>query len=104
MDLNTYFQLSVSVFCTLSVIILIVLLIWATMLRIKIGKLIVRLEEIIAEVRTTTDEVKSFVERTIASLEKFKESIITFEFIKKAAEEIISLVINKKKGKDGQAN
>lgn len=102
MDLNTYFQISVSVFCTLAVIILIIFLVWSIMLKIQIGKLIKKIDEIIVEAKATSNEVKDFVERTIASLEKLKESIVTFEFIKKAAEEIISMVKNKKGGNDGQ--
>ena len=102
MDLNTYFQLSVSVFCTLAVVILIIFIVWSIMIKIQIGKLMKKIDEIIVEAKTTSSEIKDFVDRTIASLEKLKESIVTFEFIKKAAEEIIGMIKNKKGEKNGQ--
>ena len=75
---------------------MIVLFVWGVILRIQINKLIEHLEEVIATAKTVTGEVKDFIERTIAALEKFKESILTFEFIRKTTSEIIALINNKK--------
>lgn len=98
MSLNSFFQVSVSVFCIVGTIFMTVLLIWAVIIRIQIGKLIVKFDEIAATAKTTTNEFKEFIERTITSLEKFKESILTFEFIRKMASEVISLMKSNKKG------
>lgn len=61
-------------------------------------KLITILEEIAVTAKTKTGELKDFIDRTIASLEKFKNSILTVEYIRKATTEVIS-IINQKKGK-----
>lgn len=96
MNLNSFFQISVSVFCIVGMIFMICLFIWAVILRSRISKLITKLEEITATTETVVGEFKDFIERTIASLEKFKKGILTFEFIRKLTSEIISLIKNKK--------
>jgi len=97
MNLNSFFQLSVSIFCILASIFMIILFIWAVILRMQINKLMIRFEEIAEVAKTTTREFKDFIERTINSLEKFKDSILTFEFIRKMTSEIITLIKNNKK-------
>ena len=99
MNLNSFFQLSVSIFCIIASIFMIILFVWAVMIRIQINRLIVKFEEIAVTARSTTGEIKDFIERTIASLEKFKDSILTFEFIRKIATEVITLIKNNKKEK-----
>jgi len=99
MNLNSFFQLSVSIFCIVGTIFMIVLFVWAIIIRIQIGRLIKKFEEIALTAKTTTNEFKQFIERTIASLEKFKESVLTFEFIRKMASEVITLMRNNKEGK-----
>ncbi len=98
MNLNSFFQISVSIFSIVGTVFMIVLLVWAIIIRIQIGKLIKKFEDIAVMAKTTTNEFKEFIERTIASLEKFKQSILTFEFIRKMATEVISLMKNNKKG------
>jgi hypothetical protein len=101
--LNAFFQVSVSVFCIVATIFMIVLLVWTVMLRIQLSKLIKKLEEISEIAKTTAGETKDFVERSIESLEKFKEGIFTFEFIRRIVTEIIELIKNNTKGaKNGQ--
>lgn len=99
MDLNSFFQISVSIFCIVGTIFMIVLLIYAVIIRIQIGKLIKKFEEIAVTAKTVTGDVKDFIERTITSLEKFKDSILTFEFIRKMTSEVISLIKTNKKEK-----
>lgn len=76
MNLNTYFQISVSVFCTISTITLVAFLIWAIILRTQINKLIKKLLEISEIAKETAGDSRAFVTRTIESLEKFKNSIL----------------------------
>lgn len=103
MNLNAFFQVSVSVFCIVATVFMLTLFVWAIMLHAQLSKLIKKLEEISEIAKTTTREVKDFVERTIQSLETFKNSIFTFEFIRKITGEVIGLVKNNKKGaEDGQ--
>lgn len=95
--LNSFFQISVSIFCLVATIFMIILFVWATIIRIQINKLIQKFEEIAVTAKTTTGEFKDFIERTIVSLEKFKDSILTFEFIRKMTTEVITLIKNNKK-------
>jgi len=92
MSLNSFFQVSVSIFCIVATVFMIILFSWAMIIRIQINKLIQKFEEIAETAKTTTGEIKDFIERTIASLEKFKESILTFEFIRKITSEVITLI------------
>jgi len=97
MNLNSFFQVSVSIFCLVGTIFMIILFIWAVIIRIQINKLIRKFEEIAITAKTTTGEFKDFIERTITSLEKFKDSILTFEFIRKMTSEVITLIKSNKK-------
>ena len=104
MNLNDFFQISVSVFCIVATIFMIILFVWAFMLRVQLGKLITKLEDISKVAKTTAGEAKDFVKRSIESLESFKKSIFTFEFIRRIVTEIIELIKNNKKGvKNGKA-
>jgi|GEM_PF-1873570 hypothetical protein len=103
MTLDTYFQLSVGIFCNLATIFVFVFLIWLIMLKIQFSKLIKKLEEIVDTAKTTAGEAKDFVERTIQSLETFKNSIFTFDFIRRIITEAIELIKHNSKGvKNGQ--
>jgi len=103
MTLDTFFQLSVSIFCVIATILMIATLIWFIWFQIKIAKLAKKLEDILENVKLTTAEVRSFVERTITWLETFKKSIFTFEFIRNIVMNIINLIKNNSKGKkDGE--
>lgn len=83
---------------------MLILFVWAIMLRAQISKLIKKLEEISEIAKTTVGDTKDFIERTIASLETFKNSIFTFDFVRRIVTEIIGLIKNNSKGvKDGQA-
>ena len=98
MDLNAFFQISVSVFCIIATIFMLTVFIWAIMLRVQLSKLITKLEDISEIAKTTAGETKDFVERSIESLESFKKSIFTFEFIRRIVTEIIELIKNNTKG------
>ncbi|MEI8061494.1 MAG: hypothetical protein WCG99_04375 [Candidatus Berkelbacteria bacterium] len=103
MDLNSFYQLSVSIFAIVATIFIITLFILAIKIQIQLSRLIKKLEEISVTVKETAGEAKDFVEKTISSLEAFKQSILTFEFLRKAATEIITQIKGKSKGeKDGQ--
>lgn len=105
MTLNAFFQVSVSVFCIVATIFLLTMFVWAVMLRAQLGKLIKKLEEISEIAKTTAGDTKEFVERTIESLETFKKSIFTLDFIRRIVEEVIKLINHKPKGvKDGQTD
>ena len=104
MTLNSFFQVSVSVFCIVATVFMLTLFVWAITIKIQLSKLIKKLEEISEIAKTTAGEAKDFVERTIQSLEAFKNSIFTFEFIRKIATEVIDLIKHKKGEKDGQNN
>lgn len=97
MNLNSFFQLSVSIFCLVGTIFMIVLFVWAVIIRAQINRLIQKFEEIAVIAKTTTGEFKDFIERTIVSLEKFKDSILTFEFIRKMTSEVITLIKSNRK-------
>ena len=99
MSLNSFFQISVSVFCIVATIFMIILFVWIVIIRNQINNLIARFEEIAATAKTTNTEIKEFVERTIASLEKFKDSILTFEFVRKITSEVITLIKGNRKEK-----
>lgn len=102
MELNSFFQISVSVFCIVATIFMLTLFVWAIMLKVQMSKLIKKLEEISEIAKTTAGDARDFVERSIKSLEAFKNSIFTFEFIRKIATEVIDLIKNKKGDKNGQ--
>ena len=94
MTLNTFFQVSVSIFCIIASIFMITLFIWAIMLQAQLSKLITKIGEITEIAKTTAGETKDFIERTIQSLETFKQSIFTFDFIRRIITEIIGLIKN----------
>ena len=101
--MNSFFQLSVSIFCIVGTIFMITLFVWAIMIQIQISKLINKLEEISEIAKDTANDAKSFIDRTIKSLETFKNSLFTFEFFRKIAMEVIDIVKNNAKGaKNGQ--
>ena len=100
MILNSIFQISVSIFCIVATIFIIIIFIWVVIIRTKINNLIAKFEEIVITTKNLTGEIKDFIERTIASLEKFKDGILTFEFIRKITSEIITLVKNNKNKKE----
>lgn len=97
MNLNSFFQITVSIFCLVATIFMIVLFVWVAVIRLRINRLIEKFEEIAVTAKATTGEIKDFIERTIASLEKFKESILTFEFVRKITSEVITLIKGNKK-------
>jgi hypothetical protein len=104
MTLNAFFQISVSVFCIVATIYMIVLFVWSIMLQNQLGKLTKQLGEVLETAKTTSNDAKEFVEKTIKSLESFKNSIFTFDFVRRIVTEIIQLIKNNSKGsKNGQA-
>ncbi|MEI8143407.1 MAG: hypothetical protein WCG48_02225 [Candidatus Berkelbacteria bacterium] len=104
MTLNDFFQVSVSVFCIVATVFMIMTFIWIVMLRSKLNKLIDKLEEISETARSTTGEIKQFVERIIQSLDDFRQSVFTLGFVSKIVNQVIGLISNNSKGKkDGQA-
>jgi hypothetical protein len=76
---------------------MIILFVWTVIIRNQINNLIVKFEEIAVTAKTTSGDIKEFVERTIASLEKFKDSILTFEFVRKITSEVITLIKGNRK-------
>ena len=97
MNLTIFYQLTVSVFCVVATIFMIGLFVWAVIIRKQINGLIIKFEEIAVTTKTATGEIKDFVGRTIEHLEKFKDSILTFEFIRKITSEVITLIKSNKK-------
>ncbi len=103
MNLNSFFQITVSIFSIIASIFMLTLFVWAIILHGQLSKLLKKLEEISDVAKTTANDAKEFIDRTIESLEAFKNSIFTFEFIRKIVTEIIELIKNNSKGaKDGQ--
>lgn len=104
MNLNAFFQVSVSIFCIVATIYMIVLFVWSVMLQNQLKKLTIQLGEILETAKATANDSKEFVDRTIKSLETFKNSIFTFDFVRRIVTEIIDLIKNNTKGsKNGQA-
>ena len=95
MNLNTYFQISVSVFSTLATVFLLALIVWAIILQIQLKKLIKKIDEILELAKSTAGDAKDFVERTIESIESFKASIFTFEFVRRIITEIATFFANR---------
>lgn len=98
MNLNAFFQVSVSVFSIVATIFMITLFIWAIIIKLQLGKLIKKLEDISETAKTTVGEAKDFVEHSIKSLESFKNSIFTFDFVRRVVSEIINFKNNNSKG------
>lgn len=98
MILNTVFQVSVSVFCVVATVFMIILFVWTVAFRAQLSKLIMKLEEVLETAKTTANETKKFVEKTIESLETFKKSIFTLEFVRRIVTETIELIKNNTKG------
>lgn len=98
MDLNTFFQISVSVFCIIATIFMIIMFVLVIMLRVQVSKLIKNLDDILDVVQTTANNAKDFTERTIESLEAFKNNFFTFEFIRRIVTELIKLIKDITKG------
>jgi hypothetical protein len=97
MNLNSFFQGSVSIFCITATIFMIMLFIWALKVNAQINKLIAELQKIAITVEAASIDVKGFIDRTITALEKLKESLLTFEFIRKITTEVITMIKGKKK-------
>jgi hypothetical protein len=91
MDLNTYFLISVSVFCTLATLYLIGMFIAGLFVRVRIVRILNKVEEIADSANTVSAEVKDFTLNTLESLERFKDSILTFEFFQKIIVAIVEL-------------
>ena len=103
MTLNAFFQVSVSIFCVVATIFMLILFIWTVTFRAQLSRLIKKLEEISEIAKTTAGETNIFIEQTIESLEAFKKNIFTFEFIRRIVTEIIELIKSNSKGaKDGK--
>jgi hypothetical protein len=103
MTLEQLFQGSVSVFCIVATIFMVTAFVWAIMLHSQLSKLMKKLEEITEIAKATAGDAQEFVEQTIHSLEKFKQSIFTFDFIKQIITSVVGLIKNNSKGKkDGQ--
>ena len=103
MILDTIFQISVSVFCILSTMLMITLFVWSIMLRGRLTKLIEKLEHMLEIVETIANDAKNFTERTIESVEEFKKNIFKFEFVRRIVTETIEFIKNNMKGsKDGK--
>jgi len=94
MTLDTYFQISVSVFSTLATLFLLGMIVWAFILRAQIARLIKKLLEISDIAKETAGNTRDFVDKTIDSLEEFKQSIFTFEFARRIVTEVIDLIKN----------
>lgn len=94
MVLNSIFQISVIIFCLVGTILMITVFVWAIMLGQQIDKLMKKLEEIASIARITADHTKDFVDKTIESLETFKKSVFTFDFIGRIVTEIIGFIKN----------
>lgn len=99
MNLNDFFQISVSVFCSLATVFMLAFLVWAIVLHRQISRLVKKLLEITEIAKTTAGDTQDFVNRTIKSLEAFKQSIFTFEFVRRIIQEIIDLVRNNSREK-----
>lgn len=103
MSLNTFFQVSVSIFCIVATIYMVFLFVWSVMIQNQLNKLAKQLGEILETAKTTSNDAKEFVERTIKSLETLKNSIFTLDFVRRVVTEIIGLIKNNSKGtKNGQ--
>ncbi len=104
MNLNTFFQISVSVFCIVTTLFILALFIWFIVIRTRLNGLIRELKEILEIFRTTAGKTSEFVGQSIESLEIFKKNVFTFEFVRRAVVGIIGLIKNNSKGtKDGKA-
>lgn len=98
MNLNDFFLVSASVFCIVGTIFMIIFLVWAIIFRSQINRLMQKLIELSDIAKQTSGNVKDFIDRTVESLETFKNSIFTFEFVRRIITEIIELIKNNKKG------
>lgn len=92
MVLNSIFQISVIIFCLVGTVLMVTVFIWTIMLGEQIDKLIKKLEEIANVAKITADHTKDFVDKTIESLETFKKSVFTFDFIGRIVTEIIGFI------------
>ena len=97
MNLNTYFQISVSVFCNVATLAILVFVIFSFLLRAQVNKLMKQLMEISEIAKNTAGDSKAFVDRSIKSLESFRDSIFTFEFIRQIITQVVELISNNKK-------
>jgi len=94
MNLTIFYQLAVSVFCVVATIFMVTIFIWAIMFQAQLNKLIEKIEEILEIAKVTAGDTKDFVDRTIQSLETFKKSVFTFDFIGRVVTEIIKFIKN----------
>ena len=97
MNLNIFFQLSVSVFCVVATIFILAVSVWAVLLSVRVNKITKKIEEISEIIKDTSSDAKEFIDRTIQSLEAIKKSIFTFEFIRRIVIEVIDMVKNNRK-------
>jgi len=98
MNLNTFFQLSVIIFCIVATLFIFILFMWAIKLRVQLNKLIIRLENISSVAETAAEEAKDSIEKSIQSLETFKNGIFAFKLVPWIATQIISIIKNNSKG------
>ncbi len=97
MGLETFFMLSVGIFCSISTIALILFFIWGIKFSIQLDKIAKQVEQIAIISKETAKDVKGFVDRTIATIEKFKENLVTVETIRKIATEVVEVIQKNKK-------
>lgn len=108
MNLTIFYQLAISVFCVVATIFMVTIFVWTIVINAQFKQLIKKLDEILEIAKVTVIDTKNFTERTIQSLETFKKSIFTFDFIGRIVAEIIKMIknnYNNSEGvKHGQAN
>lgn len=97
MGLEIFFMLSVGIFCSIATIVLVAFFIWGIKFSIQLDKIAKQVEQIAIISKETAHDVKGFVDRTIATIEKFKENLVTVETIRKIAMEVVDAVQKNRK-------
>lgn len=98
MTLDAFFQISVSIFCIITSVFMVVFFVWSILIRTRLNKLLRQIEEISEIAKNTAQDARAFTDRTIESIDAFKNSLFTLDSIRRVATNVISLIKNNTKG------
>jgi len=101
MDLQSFYYFTSSIFSIVATIFIVIISVIAVATSIRVNRLAKRVEEISARGVEVSEEVKNFVSETLERINRWQQSMLTYESAKKLVMEIIETVQKVKEKKAG---
>ncbi len=100
MDLQSFYYFSNSIFSIVATIFIVIVSVIAIATSIRVNRFAKRVEEISARGVEVSEEVKNFVSETLERINRWQQSMLTYESAKKLVMEIIETVqkVKERKG------